>query len=115
MDTVHTTKEQLKKIALFIEQSKAQFKTLTELETPNNPGEVHALMKHLRYLGEDNVVLAGESEACIKALLIKDFIETVELPEPPKTDTVTVPRVLWDSIQRRLKEIPKDETWGYDG
>ena len=104
-DTVHTNRERLKKIALFIEHAQRVGVLAVITPMPDHPGEVRTLLRKLRCEGETLVEFANESEACLKALLIQDFIENVELPEPPKGDTITVPRVVWDMNQSALKAL----------
>jgi len=72
IDTVHTNRERLEKIALFIEHCKKL------------GAEIAICQPILSFEGDKLITFAEESEACLKALLIQDFIENVELPEPPK-------------------------------
>jgi hypothetical protein len=102
IDTVHTNRERLKKIASFIEHAQRIGKFFAQAPMPDHPGEVRKLMRGLRCEGDTLVEFANESEACLKALLIQDFIENVELP---KGDTITVPRFLWDMNQSALKAL----------
>ena len=108
IDTVHTNRERLEKIGLFIEYCKKL------------GAEIAICQPLLSFQGETLVNFAEESEACLKILLVQDFIENVKLPEPPKDDKhITIPKVLFDGLQRDRKELrdirAQDETWGYDG
>ena len=107
VDTEHTNRERLEKIALLIEhvQRIGVLAVLTEM--PDGPGEVRTLLRQLRCEGETLVEFANESEACLKALLISDFITNVELPDAPDDGMITIPRVLFDSLNKDVQALRK--------
>jgi len=116
IDTVHTDKQRLEKLALFLEYCQTLGQELIDVEEPMHPGEVHALMRRARIEGENIIELAKESEACLKALVIANFIQTAELPEPLDDGMITIPRVLFDELNRdvqALKQLP-DPNSGWD-
>lgn len=107
IDTVHTDKERLEKIELLIAHCIHLGEALKVLESPDSPGDVRKMLELLKFNGETLVEFADESEACLKALVISEFIRTVELPEAPDDGMITIPRVLFDSLNKDVQALRK--------